>query len=49
MSSDSLILALPKGRVFESFKPLLDGTNFQLKIEKDRSRKILIDTKSKSL
>tara|TARA_Y100000768_G_scaffold64764_1_gene44823 strand:- start:57 stop:689 length:633 start_codon:yes stop_codon:yes gene_type:complete len=39
------VLALPKGRVFEDFIPLLQETKFALKDDPKRSRKMLLDTK----
>ena len=43
--SDSLILALPKGRVYEDFIPLLEKTQFAIKDDGKKSRKMLLDTK----
>ena len=43
--SDSLILALPKGRVYEDFMPLLEKTQFAIKDDVKKSRKMLLDTK----
>ena len=42
---DSLILALPKGRVYEDFMPLLEKTQFAIKDDVKKSRKMLLDTK----
>ena len=39
------VLALPKGRVFEDFIPLLQETKFALKDDPKKSRKMLLDTK----
>ncbi len=39
------VLALPKGRVFEDFIPLLQKTEFALKDDPKKSRKMLLDTK----
>ena len=41
-----LILALPKGRVFEDFSPLLQETDFALRDDPKKSRKMLLDTQS---
>ena len=43
--SNSLILALPKGRVYADFKPLLEKTQFAIKDDVKKSRKMLLDTK----
>ena len=43
--SNSLILALPKGRVYEDFIPLLEKTQFAIKDDIKKSRKMLLDTK----
>ena len=47
--SDSLILALPKGRVYEDFMPLLEKTQFAIKDDLKKSRKMLLDTKHPSV
>ena len=47
--SNSLILALPKGRVYEDFIPLLEKTQFAIKDDLKKSRKILLDTKHPSV
>ena len=47
--SNSLILALPKGRVYEDFIPLLDKTQFAIKDDVKKSRKMLLDTKHPSV
>ena len=39
------VLALPKGRVFEDFIPLLQETKFALKDDPKKSRKMLLETK----
>ena len=41
---DKLILALPKGRVFEECLPLIQGSKFQLLDDPSATRKILLDT-----
>ena len=46
---NSLILALPKGRVYEDFKPLLEKTQFAIKDDVKKSRKMLLDTKHPSV
>ena len=43
--SNSLIIALPKGRVYEDFIPLLEKTQFAIKDDVKKSRKMLLDTK----
>ena len=43
--SNSLILALPKGRVYEDFTPLLEKTQFAIQDDVKKSRKMLLDTK----
>ena len=43
--SNTLILALPKGRVYEDFIPLLEKTKFAIKDDVKKSRKMLLDTK----
>ena len=47
--SKSLILALPKGRVYEDFIPLLEKTQFAIKDDVKKSRKMLLDTKHPSV
>ena len=47
--SNSLILALPKGRVYENFIPLLEKTEFAIKDDVKKSRKMLLDTKHPSV
>jgi len=43
-TDNNLILALPKGRVFEDFLPIIKGTKFELKEDYLNTRKILLDT-----
>ena len=40
-----LILALPKGRVYEDFIPLIQESQFAIKDDPKKSRKMLLDTK----
>jgi len=47
--SNTLILALPKGRVYEDFIPLLEKTQFAIKDDVKKSRKMLLDTKHPSV
>ena len=47
--SNSLILALPKGRVYEDFIPLLEKTQFAINDDVMKSRKMLLDTKHPSV
>ena len=47
--SNALILALPKGRVYEDFIPLLEKTQFAIKDDVKKSRKMLLDTKHPSV
>ena len=42
--TESFILALPKGRVYEDFIPTLQKTKFALKDDPKKSRKMLLDT-----
>jgi len=44
LTEDKLILALPKGRVFEECLPLIQGSKFQLLDDPSATRKILLDT-----
>jgi len=44
INPENLIIALPKGRVFDDFLPLIRGTKFDLKEDPSCTRKILIDT-----
>ena len=46
---NSLILALPKGRVYEDFIPLLEKTQFAIRDDVKKSRKMLLDTKHPSV
>jgi len=41
-----LILALPKGRVYEDVLPILKGSKFQLKDDPKKTRKLVLDTKN---
>ena len=43
--NNSLILALPKGRVYEDFIPVLQESQFAIKDDPKKSRKMLLDTK----
>ena len=43
---ESLIIALPKGRVFEDILPILRDSNFELKDDPKETRKLVLDTKS---
>ena len=43
--NNSLILALPKGRVYEDFIPLIQESQFAIKDNPKKSRKMLLDTK----
>ena len=43
-TEDKLIVALPKGRVFEECLPLIQGSKFQLLDDPSATRKILLDT-----
>lgn len=43
-TEDKLILALPKGRVFEECLPLIQDSKFQLLDDPSATRKILLDT-----
>ena len=47
--SNALILALPKGRVYEDFIALLEKTQFAIKDDVKKSRKMLLDTKHPSV
>ena len=46
---ESLILALPKGRVYEDICPILKGSNFELKDDPKKTRKLVLDTKNKKV
>ena len=43
---DLLILALPKGRVYEDVLPLLQDSQFELKDDPKKTRKLVLDTKN---
>ena len=43
---ESLIIALPKGRVFEDILPILKDSNFELKDDPKETRKLVLDTKN---
>ncbi len=45
-AQDSLILALPKGRVFEDIIPMLKGSELELLDDPNKTRKLLLDTKN---
>ena len=47
--NNSFILALPKGRVFEDFIPILQKTQFALKDDPKKSRKMLLNTEHKNV
>ena len=40
------IIAIPKGRVYEDFMPLLQDSVFAIKDDQKKSRKMLLDTKN---
>ena len=46
---ESLILALPKGRVFEDVLPILKDSNFELTDDPKKTRKLVLDTKNKKV
>ena len=46
---ESLILALPKGRVYEDVIPILKGSNFELTDDPKKTRKLVLDTKNKKV
>jgi len=46
---DSLILALPKGRVYEDVLPFLEGSLFELIDDPNKTRKLVLDTKNKKV
>ena len=46
---ESLILALPKGRVYEDILPILKGSNFELTDDPKKTRKLVLDTKNKKV
>jgi len=43
---ESLILALPKGRVYEKVLPILKGSQFELIDDPTKTRKLVLDTKN---
>jgi ATP phosphoribosyltransferase len=45
-AQDSLILALPKGRVFEDIIPMLKDSELELFDDPNKTRKLLLDTKN---
>ena len=45
LQDNPFVLALPKGRVFDDFIPILQETEFALKDDPKKSRKMLLDTK----
>jgi len=46
---ESLILALPKGRVYEDIHPILEGSKFELTDDPKKTRKLVLDTKNKKV
>ena len=46
---ETLILALPKGRVYEDVLPILKGSNFELIDDPKKTRKLVLDTKNKKV
>ena len=46
---ETLILALPKGRVYEDVLPILKGSNFELTDDPKKTRKLVLDTKNKKV
>ena len=46
---ESLILALPKGRVYEDILPILKDSNFELTDDPKKTRKLVLDTKNKKV
>ena len=46
---ESLILALPKGRVYEDVRPILKDSNFELTDDPKKTRKLVLDTKNKEV
>ena len=46
---ETLILALPKGRVYEDVLPILKGSQFELKDDPNKTRKLVLDTKNKKV
>ena len=45
-TEESLILALPKGRVYEKVLPILKGSQFELIDDPTKTRKLVLDTKN---
>jgi len=45
-TQESLILALPKGRVYEKVLPILKGSQFELIDDPIKTRKLVLDTKN---
>ena len=45
-TQESLILALPKGRVYEKVLPILKGGQFELIDDPTKTRKLVLDTKN---
>tara|TARA_B100001250_G_scaffold230196_1_gene197590 strand:- start:1301 stop:1927 length:627 start_codon:yes stop_codon:yes gene_type:complete len=45
-TQESLILALPKGRVYEKVLPILKGSQFELIDDPKKTRKLVLDTKN---
>ena len=46
---ETLILALPKGRVYEEVHPILKDSNFELIDDPKKTRKLVLDTKHKKV
>ena len=46
---ESLILALPKGRVYEEVRPILKSSNFEIIDDPKKTRKLVLDTKNKKV
>ncbi len=46
---ESLILALPKGRVYEDVVPILKNSKFELKDDPSKTRKLVLDTKNEKV
>ena len=45
-TKESLILALPKGRVYEKVLPILKDSQFELIDDPAKTRKLVLDTKN---
>ncbi|MBJ13472.1 MAG: ATP phosphoribosyltransferase [Candidatus Marinimicrobia bacterium] len=45
-NQESLILALPKGRVYEEVLPIIKGSQIELKDDPKNTRKLVLDTKN---